>query len=164
MLVSPGPATSSVVGFPSIPTPVMPLKAYMWSNERFSSISTNTRSTLRRARLRPPNRLASAWAIASRAQRSQSHASQTSVRPQENTMQIALTIQANALQTHFATQYHALHTHLATQYQALQNHSATQFHGVYQRHFLLHSPHSLEPSSAHSEHWLEPSSAHCVHS
>src|SRR5262245_30568380 len=158
-----GSAPSSSVGLPSGSTPRSPLKPNMWSNDRFSSIRTNTCSIAGRGRSRPPKRRERSRHRLRSAQRIQSQAVQTSSMTQPQATHTALTTQANALQTHFATQYQALQTHLATQYHARQKKPAMQFQGVYQWH-SSHDVHWFKPSSAHCEHWSEPSSAQVVHS
>src|SRR6188472_909008 len=141
-----------IVGSPNGSTPVIPLNPSMWSNDRFSSISTNTCSMRGLTRRPLPNSDPSARATPSRKQRTVSQATQTSCITQANRTHTAFAIQANALHTHFDTQYQARHTHLATQYHARQKNPAMQFHGVYQWH-SSQEVHWLEPSSAHSEHW-----------
>src|SRR5690242_17655686 len=121
-----------IVGSPNGSTPVIPLKPSMWSNERFSSISTNTCSMRGLTRFPRPNSVPSSLARLISRQRSVSQATHTSWSTQANATQMAFTTHANALHTHFATQYHALQTHLATQYHARQKNPAMQFHGVYQ--------------------------------
>ena len=105
------------VGLPAGSTPVMPLKASMWSKALFSSISTKTCWIFAGAGLpRPrPLRLASSLRRASRAHRSVSQATQTSSSAQENTTQTVFTTQAKAMHTHFASQYQAWQTQFATQ-------------------------------------------------
>lgn len=121
-----GSAPSAVVELPSIPTPANPLNPKIWSYERFSSMSTKTRSIFGFVSRRPPNNLEMALMRARTIHRSQSQAAQTIVNTHEKMTQTALTIQANALHTTLATQYHAWHTTLATQYEALHTTLATQ--------------------------------------